>query len=162
MDGLTFEGQIINGRGTYVELGVPGRDDVEGLPQDWPEKLCPGSLNFEIIRYPAAFVEKGIAKSAKSLDIMGFAPAFELARDAFENNQLGPRPGMPHGGSAQVWRAKLYVRSQVEDCWVLRRFGSGLGRELEIVSAFNLREKLGLDRGSDWPARLELQGVWRA
>ena len=65
---------------------------------------------------------------------------------AIQNNKLRPKQDNPHRGDAQVWRTALIAEHLQEpyDCWVLRRIGSGIKRQLEIVSDRMLRRELGL------------------
>lgn len=42
---LAFEGSVSGGAGKHSEMLIPGRGALPGAPDDWPETLCPGSLN---------------------------------------------------------------------------------------------------------------------
>ena len=160
MDQLLFEGLIVNGIGKHSELTVPGNSALSDAPSDWPERLCPGSLNLHVLEYPSAFAERGLSPSTKSLDMANFEPAFVIVRDAMRNNLLRERDGMPNRGDAQVWRASLSAEGRDIDCWVLRRFGSGLTSQIELVAGVGLRGELGLCRERDWPAKVALYGRW--
>lgn len=160
MHQLIFGGFVTHGIGKHVELGVPGRGLLSGSPPDWPEVLCPGSLNVRIDVYPPELVRRGLQKRTTELDKALFVPAFEIPRDLFTNNRLSPRPGVPRGGDAQVWRAAIMV---IETglrlrCWALRRFGSRLVDQLEFVAADRLRDS-GLQDNQRVSAILE--GRWR-
>jgi hypothetical protein len=74
-------------------------------------------------------------------DILSELDAREIPRHLLGNNQLGPRPGVPRGGDAQVWRARLQtLDGHLElPCWALRRFGSRVGEQLEFIAAERLR-----------------------
>ncbi len=126
MNVIRFSGLIGDGVGRYVELHVPGRNEIPQAPPDWPITLQKGSLNVRINSdgYPSLFAELGLPNSVRSLDKNPFPPAFEIAQHEFGNNQLRPEPSMPHKGSAQVWRATLKSGEQHHACWVLRRYGS--------------------------------------
>jgi len=88
-----------------------------------------------------------------------FSPEFEILKDQFGNNQLGPRPGVPRGGDAQVWRALLlYGGGSAIACWALRRFGPQVAEQLEFVADTRLRD-LGLQDGLR--LRITLFGDWR-
>lgn len=160
MSELLFAGTVTTGVGHHVELFVPGRGELAKAPTDWPEKLRPGSLNVLVDRYPTELREHGLPNNVASLDSGQFVPEFEILRDEFGNNRLGPRPGVPRGGDAQVWRAKLVVEAddRVIACWALRRFGSGVGERLEFVAGRRLRDD-GLIDGER--VRAVLNGVWR-
>lgn len=144
---MTFFGKIVDGRGTYVQLGVPGRVELPGAPRDWPEELCPGSLNFRVEPngYPERFSADGQPPTVKLLD-QGVLPAcFEISQSKFSNNKLVSIPQMPNRGNAQVWRASLSYKERKIDCWVLRRYGSGLGQELEILSDRYMRKEYEIE-----------------
>jgi hypothetical protein len=96
------------------------------------------------------------------LDVAGFEPDFTIAQTLMRNNQLTPVPTMPNRGAAQVWRALLIVVNTQTKCWVLRRFGSGLGDQIELVSNIRLRDTLGLTRDRQWPATVTMFGEWRS
>lgn len=155
---LVFDGVVINGRGGHAELGVPGRHELPSAPHDWPEQLFPGSLNLRVLQYPSEFRGRGLPESVKVLDAIPFGPEFTIPHGAMRNNKLTPTPAMPRRGTAQVWRTQLTANGHTVMCWVLRRIGSGLGRELELVSAEGLRAKLGLCRETEWPARVTVWG----
>jgi len=162
MDELKFAGNIINGIGKHVELFVPGRNDIPTAPDDWPAKLFPGSLNVRIVEWPEEFVSHNLAPSAKVLDTAGFAPALTIPQNLMGNNQLTPIAAMPHKGTAQVWRATLEIADQELFCWVLRRFGSGLSMDLELVSDIGIRTKFGLTKDREWPAIVRMYGQWQS
>lgn len=163
MDELKFFGVICDGIGQFSTLGIPGREELNHAPDDWPDSLYRGSLNVRVEPhgYPDAFGERGLASSVESLDSGRFQPSFEIPRDQIENNLLFPRLEVPRGGDAQVWRAVLH---RVTDpctavvCWLFRRFGARVGEQLELVS----RERLK-DRG--FPNRtavtVHVLGRWR-
>ena len=161
MDELNFTGKIVNGRGTHVELGVPGRSELINATNDWPERLKPGSLNLLVSEFPDVFEMRRLPRSTESLDVAGFEPEFIIPQAAMSNNELKPSKDMPHRGAAQVWQAVLEVEKGSMPCWVLRRFGSGLDKELEMVSDVHLRTTLGLAKDREWPAKVKMFGVWK-
>ena len=141
---LEFKGQITTGVGRYSNMVIPGREKLSEAPADWPTKLCPGSLNVVIDEYPEGFTPPaGRSGGVYRLDDGSYAPEFVIPGQLIVNN------GLKYNGepaSAQVWRARLHVvsRSEEIDCWVLRRFGSNVGKDragdvLEIVSKDHLR-----------------------
>jgi hypothetical protein len=156
---LTFQGTVSGGAGKHSEMLIPDLGALPDAPDDWPERLCPGSLNIVIAAYPEGFSEPvGRTRGVYQLDDGAFPPAFVIPGDLMTENKLvhngGPAP-------AQVWRARLQVagRSGIIPCWVLRRFGSNVGKGrggnvLEIVSADHLRE--AYDLRDDHGVTLEL------
>lgn len=162
MGKIKFTGSIINGRGGHVELYVPGRDELPDAHPEWPLKLCPGSLNIKVDSdgYPSEFNKYGLANSVKSLDTALFKAAFEIKQDQLGNNKLTPTDAIPNRGDAQVWKSVLKANNKVISCWVLRRYGSGLAWELEVVSDINIRNEFGLTKEKDWPCEIELFGEW--
>lgn len=159
-DHLEFMGKIVNGRGHHAELGIPGRILLPNAPEGWPEMLCPGSLNVLVNRYPQEFRARGLPDSVRTLDSGGFRPAFAIPPRLMSNNKLIPTSDAPSRGTAQVWRATITANGITAQSWVLRRIGSGLRDELELVSSEALRAVLGTDRTRDWPAEVTMWGQW--
>jgi len=62
---------------------------------------------------------------------------------------LQPTPDKLVRGSAQVWRAELELVStgEIATCWMLRRLGSDIVSEIELVSDEHLRRRLNLRDG---------------
>ena len=83
---------------------MPGRALLRLSPGDWPEALCPGSLNVQIDRYPKAFEDRGLKNRIAELDRSLFKPEFEIPRNLLGNNQLGPRTGSARRRRASVAR----------------------------------------------------------
>jgi hypothetical protein len=152
---------IVNGIGKHSELLVPGRSDFECPIADWPVRLFPGSLNVRVSGYPDEFVRRGLRRSIAALDSAGFEPEFTIPQAQLGNNRLTPVLGMPDRGNAQVWRASLSANGLERTCWALRRIGSALTQDIEIVSSVSLRTSLGAERVRDWPAVVTMQGRWR-
>lgn len=164
MDALTFHGHIEPGVGRYSKMTIPGRAAFPDAPNDWPETLQPGSLNVKISAdgYPKELLSRCNGELVQKLDSQMLSPEFEIPRNAIQNNKLKPKPDKPRGGDAQVWRASLIVpnRQVPFDCWVLRRFGSRIREQLEIVSDIHLRTELGLVNGT--AVVVHLYGTWNA
>jgi len=162
MDVLTFRGYIGSGVGRYSEMTIPGRAALPDAPNDWPETLQSGSLNVKIASdgYPNELLSRCNGELVQKLDSQVFCPTFEIPRNAIQNNKLKPEPDQPRRGDAQVWRAALLVpdRQVPFDCWVLRRFGSRVKEQLEIVSDKHLRTELGLVDGAN--VVVHLYGTW--
>lgn len=129
-------------------------------PMDWPETLFPGSLNVRVAHFPKEFAARGLQPSAKALDTAGFAPEFMIRQELMLNNKLTATPSMPQRGTAQIWRASLEAADQQAPCWVLRRFGSGLDDQIELVSSASLRELMGLPCEQEWPAAVTMFCRW--
>lgn len=161
MDRLVFAGEVKRGKGRYSEMTIPGRNLLKSAPRDWPESLCPGSLNVRINTYPNGFVHRCGGSDITALDLGRFAPALEIPRNLITKNYLVPTESCPRGGNAQVWRATLTVHGSgaARACWVLRRFASTLTQDLELVSDVHLRTVLGLLDGTR--VRVEMEGDWR-
>ena len=149
---LEFRGRIVGGIGQYSKMVIPGKGNLTGAAPDWPDQLCPGSLNILIDEYPDGFKPpEGGTEGAYRLDDQTFRCAFFIPGDRIANNKL-PYQGKP--SPAQVWAARLKILGKETsiDCWVLRRMGSGAGfgkegNVLEIVSDNHLRSKFGLGDG---------------
>jgi len=161
---ISFRGVITNGVGKHVELHVPGRNEISHAPHDWPVTLHEGSLNVRIVPggYPSLFATLGLPEMIRSLDTKAFPSDFEIAHHEFGNNRLGPVPDMPHKGSAQVWRATLLANGRNHQCWVLRRYGSGVGEQLELVSHLHMRSAFHLTNGQEIVVTLEQGNTQRA
>lgn len=159
---ITFIGEVVNGRGTHSELFVPGRVELNSSHVNWPTKLSPGSLNIKIRHngYPIEFSQHKLRATVSSLDKSLFKAAFEIKREQFRNNILFPSKHTPNGGDAQVWISKLEVNNRLIPCWVLRRYGSRLRTELEVVSDVKIRTTISLSTDIDWPCKLYLYGEW--
>jgi len=146
---LEFRGRITGGKGLYSEMVIPGRQELSHTPWDWPVKVCPGSLNVVIDEYPAGFTEPiGRSGGVYQLDDENFVPEFVIPGRLIVNNNLSYND---EPASAQVWRARLLLtrHGTMADCWVLRRFGSNVGKGkggnvLELVSEHHLRTKYDL------------------
>jgi len=164
MDKLIFTGQIIKARGGHAQLWVPGGNDLQVRPDDWPEQLYAGSLNVLIASngYPEVMQSRRVPLTVKSLDVAGFAPEFTIPQHLMRNNQLTAIPTMPDRGTAQIWRARLLVGEHNVACWVLRRIGSGLEHELELVSGEGIRSTYKLPEDVRWPAIVHVIGRWGA
>ena len=145
---MRFKGKITKGIGRHSELIVPGRTAIES-PSDWPDRLQPGSLNVRVDPdgFPATFDAMLNRRSVKNLDDGCLPPVFLILQADFGNNMLRATPEMPRRGVGQLWRAVLQTDSHVIHCWVLRRIGSGLCDQLELVSHEHIRSTYGLTDG---------------
>lgn len=149
MKEIIFKGKIRDGRGNFSKMKIPGRSSLPIAPNDWPEVICPGSLNVKVMEYPEELESLGPGNHIQKLDNGLFQPAFVIPHDRIIGNTIRPILHAPENGNAQVWRAKLAVaQTGIQfPCWVLRRIGSGVAKQLEIVSEDHLRSKYGLGNG---------------
>jgi CTP-dependent riboflavin kinase len=160
---LRFKGVVRTGIGRFsVELTLPRRSRLSVPIRDWPEALQPGTLNVRIDEdgFPSEFLKHFAQANVRKLDSRRFVPEAELRWDEIAGNTLPPLPDKPDRGNAQVWRAHLRnLDSGIEKlCWVVRRIGSGLSRDLELVAGERLRDSLGLKDGM--PVEVEMEGSW--
>lgn len=163
MDFLRFTGRVRDGAGLYKELELPGQSDLPIDIRDWPETVCPGSLNVQIERdgYPTRFVEEFPDRRVSNLDSRRFEPEAELDFDVIPNNSLTPTEQLPDRGRPQVWRAKLTKIStgESEQRWVLRRRHSRMREDtFECVAGVRLRDALSVETGDQ--VELVIAGRW--
>jgi len=143
---LEFIGKVQANKGKFSQdMIVPGRDDLLVPPADWPLQLAPGTLNIEINGFPEGF-EDGLRK----LDEGKFRAVLVIPQRKIIGNSLEPTPDQPTNGMAQVWRAELQViaTGQATTCWMLRRIGSSIESQIELVSEEHLRSGLNLCDGT--------------
>lgn len=163
MDNLYFIGTVISGCGKYSELEFPDKTKIEGASEDWPNSFFNGSLNIRINEdgYPKEFSQLEYPNNIKILDKIGFQPEFIIPGNLIKNNKLLPTPEYLNRGSAQVWKALLTNKHSEEAvcCWVVRRFDSGLYRDIELVSHIHLRKKLKLENGNN--VEVCISGQWK-
>jgi hypothetical protein len=151
---LEFRGVVRPNKGRFAEdMVIPGKHAMSSAPDDWPLRLEPGTLNVGINDdgFPASFTGLGKGEGLKKLDNSEFRPAFVIHQADIVNNTVRPTQRSPLKGTAQVWRARLQVVSsgQEVECWVLRRIGSGIASQIELVSDKHLRTHLGLMDGTN-------------
>jgi hypothetical protein len=164
MTELRFQGTVNRGIGRFSDMTIPGRAGVTDPPRDWPDAMYPGSLNVLIADdgWPAELMTRCTGEWIQRLDCGDFVPAFTIPQSAITNNRLRPTIKNPRRGDAQVWRARIEnaENSMSADCWLLRRIGSGLTRQIELVASERLREKIALADGAY--VSVTVQGQWRA
>jgi hypothetical protein len=149
MDRLVFKCQVTSGSGDDRKLVFPTHKDIPKLPEDWPDKMVPGSLNALTMNTPSGMRSLGDGDDLQKLDNGKFSPAIVMPREAIINNNLGPCFNTPNGGVAQAWRARISVSAtgKTVDVWAVRRISSGYRRVIELMSDKNLRQHLRLIDG---------------
>ena len=139
---------------------MPSASKVSAEIRDWPESVQPGTLNIRLSSFPDEYLAAFGALSVQALDTRIFRPEAELPWKEIQNNTLSPTQNAPDRGNAQIWRATLKAdrTGSERQCWVLRRIGSGLTRNLELVAGEHLRSEPALEDGDE--VTLTLEGVW--
>jgi hypothetical protein len=135
---LEFIGAVRSNKGEFSrDMVVPGRDSLVVAPADWPLKLALGTLNIAVNDdgFPEGFEEIGKGDGLNKFDEGKFRPELAIPPWRIARNTLQPLPDQPMRGAAQVWRAELQVIStgRVAKCWMLRRLGSGIVSQIELV-----------------------------
>ena len=151
---LEFSGAVRSNQGAFSQqMVIPGRKSLVLVPEDWPAKLAPGTLNIAIQDdgFPNDWDQLGKGAGLRKLDEGNFRPELAIPPWRIMGNTLQPTPDDPLRGSAQVWRAELEVASsgEVATCWMLRRLGSDIVSQIELVSDEHLRRRLNLSDGMD-------------
>jgi hypothetical protein len=144
-----FIGTVRSNKGEFsVHMVVPGRDSLVVAPADWPVRLAPGTLNIGVNDdgFPEGFEEIGEGDGLKKFDEGKFRPELAIPPWRIAGNTLPPIPDQPMRGAAQVWRAELQVifTDRAARCWMLRRIGSGIVSQIELVAQEHLRSRLNL------------------
>jgi hypothetical protein len=159
---LRFIGVVRPGIGKFAkQLELPKRESLSTVIRDWPDVPQPGTLNVRVQDgFPAEFIAAFGQPDVRLLDSRRFAPEAELNWQEIGSNTLPPQPNRPDRGNAQVWRATLRNLSTGAEClcWALRRIGSGLSVDFELVAGDKLRERLALSDGT--PVEIDLEGQW--
>ncbi len=164
---LEFTGAVLSNQGAFSrEMVIPGQKALVAAPKNWPAKLEPGTLNIAIHAdgFPKDFDELGKGDGLKKLDDSSFRPKLAIPPWRIAGNTLQPTPDEPLRGSAQLWRAELEVvsTSAVATCWLIRRLGSEMVSEIELVSDENLRRHLNLADGTVVKVTLwETESKWK-
>jgi hypothetical protein len=84
------------------------------------------------------------------LDDCKFRPALVIPERKITGNTLKADPDHPTRGSAGVWQAELRViaTGRARPCWLLRRIGSEITSQIELVAQEHLRSCLNLCDGT--------------
>ncbi len=150
---LDFIGTVCSNQGEFSQtMVIPGRGGLVLSPTDWPLELSPGTLNIQANDdgFPAGFDEIGEGDGLIKFDKGKFKSEFAIPPWRITGNTLQPTPEEPLRGSAQLWLAELQVIStdQVASCWMLRRLGSMITSQIELVAQDHLRTRLNLCDGT--------------
>lgn len=148
---LEFFGTVRGDKGTFSqEMVIPGRDDLIVVPEDWPDRLVPGTLNIEIDDFPKDFDGIGEGDGLQKLDKGKFRAALIIPQRKIAGNTIKPTPDHPVRGFAQVWRADLHVLAtgQTTKCWMFRIIESNIVSQIELVADQHLRTLLNLGDGA--------------
>tara|TARA_R110002124_G_scaffold287365_1_gene474264 strand:+ start:197763 stop:198371 length:609 start_codon:yes stop_codon:yes gene_type:complete len=160
---LTFKAVVQPGEGRFSRMIFPGRDQIEGAPEDWPlatstepGHIEPGSLNCVITEFPDDLDSlAGEGDRVAKLDTGMFTPTFSIPRDAIEKNVVAPwdENDNQRKGIAQAWRCVVTNEDTQEtfDAWHVRRIDGtyppfhGI---LELMADRKLRDAHGLQDGT--------------
>jgi hypothetical protein len=150
---LEFTGIVCSNTGKFaVDMVLPGRDDLTLAPADWPKKLVPGTLNIDVNDdgFPKGFDEIGNGEGLSRLDDGRFRPALVIPERKITGDTLKADPDHPRRGTAGVWQAELRViaSGRARPCWLLRRIGSEITSQIELVAQGHLRSCLNLCDGT--------------
>ena len=148
---LEFIGTVRSNNGKFSrEMVLPGRHELIVAPDDWPDRLVPGTLNIEIDDFPEGLDDVGEGDGLKKLDKGTFRAALIIPQRKITGNTIKPMPDEPTRGFAQVWRANLeaIASGQASKCWMLRRIGSNIVSQIELVADQHLRSALNLSDGA--------------
>jgi len=149
---LEFIGTVQTGNGKFAQdMVIPGHGDLFMAPIDWPTELAPGTLNIKINDdgFPDGFNENGSGDGLIKFEEGKFRPTLLISPWKIPGNTLKDDSDHPTRGMAQLWRAELQViaTGKVTTCWMLRRLGSDITSEIELVAEEHLRSRLNLSDG---------------
>jgi len=141
---LSVQGVVEKGLGFHSRLHIPGREEIDSAPDDWPLRFASGSLNIFVPTLPR---EVSGRQGFKALDKGKFPAAFTIPQHAIGNNSLRKKFFKPRRGTGQAWRAVLSAHTGTQNVWIFRRIGSHMRDHLELISPLILREQLRLMDG---------------
>jgi hypothetical protein len=146
---LEFIGTVRTGNGKFAQdMVIPGQADLFLAPIDWPTQLAPGTLNIKVNDdgFPEGFEEIGSRDGLKKLEEGKFRASLGISSWRIQGNTLKYDSDNPTRGMALLWRAELQVIAdgRVTTCWMLRRLGSDITSEIELVAEEHLRSRLNL------------------
>ena len=171
---LSFLAVVQDGEGAFSRMRFPGQTQMKAIAAandtlenvkpaaQWPEELCPGSMNCQVTDFPLDFDElAGEGDRIAKLDSGVFTPEFCIPKDEIENNRVGrfPVPGIPRMGVAQVWhcvvspekKGMFSKRPKPFHAWHVRRVDGtyppfhGI---VELMSDRKMRDAYGLQNGT--------------
>jgi hypothetical protein len=149
---LVFKGSVHSNKGRFHrEMVVPGRETLRSSPTDWPAQFAPGTLNIQVdLESCVGLGEIGSSVGVKKFDEGQFKPALVIPQNEIVGNTLKPKAGEPQKGTGQAWRAELLVNATgaTTKCWMLRRIGSSIASQIELISEDHLRNRLNLNDGT--------------
>lgn len=155
---LDFGCSVGVGVGQYSELVFPSREEFEGLPEGWKDRMEPGSLNANVMGFPFDFSElvDGEGYGLTRLDNSSFKPVAIIPGHLIENNLLVPTDINPNRGDAQIWPCEVsrVGTSDTFNAWAVRRVGSGYNDVIELMSANHLRSQHDLNTHDQIKLRL--------
>ncbi len=141
---LLVQGIVEKGLGYHSRLHIPGSEEIDSAPYDWPIRFAAGSLNIFVPTLPHEVPRR---QGFKALDKGKIPAAFTIPQNAIGNNSLHKKFLKPRRGTGQAWRAILSAHAGTQNVWVFRRIGSHMRQHLELISPFILREQLRLMDG---------------
>ena len=153
---LEFKTVVQNGEGRFSKMVFPGRGDLKGNPECWPEKLQPGSLNCKITGFPKDFhTLAGQGDRIEALDHGRFSPEFKIPRESIKNNVVKPysKKDNQEKGVAQVWRCIVRNDNSGEqfEAFHVRRIDGSYPKFhdiMELMSDKHLRNQYNLEDGT--------------
>jgi hypothetical protein len=151
---LTFRCAVRPGEGAFNRMVFPGRTSLnDEAAKDWPETLCPGSLNCSVIEFPSNFdALAGKGDRIEKLDHGIFVPEFEIPRAMIVKNRVAPYSPShnPRMGIAQVWHCAVRNEESGEifPAWHVRRIDGTYPKFhsiIELMADRKLRDSHGLN-----------------
>lgn len=145
---LLFRGSVSKGcHRFHREVTIPGRQDLDSAPSEWPDCFEPGTLN--VVIADAGFPAELAEQSMRVLDHGTIPATVVIPAEQITGNTLPPTEARPDRGTGQAWRAELRnVQSgETAACWLFRRRDSGYARVAELIAGQNLRACLHLHDG---------------
>ncbi|WP_433849055.1 DUF120 domain-containing protein [Brucella pseudogrignonensis] len=139
---IVFRGKISSWLGKHSELVIPGKQQLDNSPKDWPVRFASGSLNVQIMQYPSILQSR--RKQLKALDRGLVPPSIVIPQHEILNNSLRRKLFKPRRGIGQAWRATLHAHSRSMNVWIFRRIGSHMHDCIELISDKHIRDNLNI------------------
>ena len=117
---VIFRGEIVTGVGKYSELSFPGRYEITEAPQDWPNKLYPGSLNVMVRDdgYPEGFTSPPIGPGVQKFDDHRMDAAIAEAKSTLDTFVAALKAGSEGTAGFAVKKGFTYGPDGKEFIWV--------------------------------------------